>query len=214
MPDVAAHKDDWSLVIPVKRLEVAKSRIALPAADRGDLALAMAVDTVAAAMACALVARVVVVTDDARAVAALTGSGVRVVSDAPDAGLNPALRHGAAAAAGSRIVAVSADLPALTAADLAAVLVAAESHARGVVADESGSGTTVLTAASEAEFVPSFGAASFRAHLGNGAVDLTAHAAPSVRRDVDTLAGLREAVRLGVGEATERVVARLPGLLG
>jgi 2-phospho-L-lactate guanylyltransferase len=211
---MAAHNDEWSLVIPVKRLELAKSRIALPAADRADLALAMATDTVAAAVACALVARVVVVTDDARAVAALTGDGVTVVADTPDAGLNPALRHGAAAAAGSRIVAVSADLPALTATDLATVLLAAGSHARGVVADESGTGTTVLTAASEADFVPSFGAASFRAHLDSGSVDLTAVAAPSVRRDVDTLAELRDALALGVGEATQRVVAGLGGRLG
>jgi 2-phospho-L-lactate/phosphoenolpyruvate guanylyltransferase len=211
---MAAHNDEWSLVIPVKRLELAKSRISLPAADRADLALAMATDTVAAAVACALVARVVVVTDDARAVAALAGPGVTIVADAPDAGLNPALRHGAAAAAGGRIVAVSADLPALTAADLTTVLVAAGSQVRGVVADESGTGTTVLTAAAEAEFVPSFGAGSFNAHLRNGAVDLTPLAAPSVRRDVDTVAGLLDAVGLGVGEATQRVVARLAGLLG
>lgn len=210
---MAAHNDEWSLVIPVKRLDIAKSRIALPAADRADVALAMAMDTVAAALACALVARVVVVTDDARAVAALAATAVTVVADAPDAGLNPALRHGAAAA-GGRIVAVSADLPALTAADLTTVLLAARSHARGVVADESGAGTTVLTAASQAEFLPSFGAASFHAHLCNGAVDLTPVARPSVRRDVDTLAGLRDAVGLGVGEATQRVVARLAGLLG
>jgi 2-phospho-L-lactate guanylyltransferase len=211
---MVAHNEAWSLVIPVKRLGIAKSRIALPAADRADLALAMAMDTVAAAVACAPVARVVVVTDDARAVAVLTGPGVTVVADAPDAGLNPALRHGAAAAAGGRIVAVSADLPALTAGDLTAVLVAAGSHARGVVADESGKGTTVLTAASEADFVPSFGDASFSAHLCNGSVDLTPLVAPSVRRDVDTLAGLRDAVALGVGEATQRVVARLAALLG
>jgi 2-phospho-L-lactate/phosphoenolpyruvate guanylyltransferase len=211
---MATHNDEWSLVIPVKRLEVAKSRIALPAADRADLALAMAVDTVAAAVACALVGRVVVVTDDARAVAALTAPGVTVVADAPDAGLNPALRHGAAVAAGSRIVAVSADLPALTAADLTTVLVAAANHARGVVADESGTGTTVLTAESQAEFVPSFGASSFSAHLRNGSIDLTPVAAPSVRRDVDTVAELRDAVDLGVGEATQRLVARLAGLLG
>jgi 2-phospho-L-lactate guanylyltransferase len=211
---MAAHNDEWSLVIPVKRLEVAKSRIALPAAERAELALAMATDTVAAAVACALIARVVVVTDDARAVAALTGPGVTIVADTPDAGLNPALRHGAAAAADGRIVAVSADLPALTAADLTTVLVAAGEHARGVVADESGTGTTVLTAESETEFVPSFGRASFEAHLRNGSVDLTKFARPSVRRDVDTVSGLQDAVGLGVGEATQRVVARLAGLLG
>jgi 2-phospho-L-lactate guanylyltransferase len=211
---MAAHTDEWSLVVPVKRLEIAKSRIALPATDRADLALAMATDTVAAAVACPLVAGVVVVTDDARAVAALAGSRVTVVADTPDAGLNPALRHGATAGAGGRIVAVSADLPALTAIDLATVLVAAGAHARAVVADLSGSGTTVLTAASEAEFVPSFGPESFLAHRRGGSTDLSALAAASVRRDVDTLDGLREAVDLGVGEATQRVMARLGTLLG
>jgi 2-phospho-L-lactate guanylyltransferase len=211
---MAAHNDQWSLVIPVKRLEVAKSRIDLDAADRADLALAMATDTVTAAVACALVDLVIVVTDDPRAVAALTRAGVTILADSPDAGLNPALRHGVAAAPDGRVAAVSSDLAALTAADLAAVLQIAGRHARGVVADESGTGTTVLTASSAAEFAPAFGPASFDAHRHDGSVDLTGVAAPSVRRDVDTLEGLRDAVRLGVGEATQRVVTRLAGLLG
>ena len=44
----------WSLVIPVKVLAQAKSRLTgLPAADRAKLALAMAADTIgAAAVAC------------------------------------------------------------------------------------------------------------------------------------------------------------------
>jgi 2-phospho-L-lactate guanylyltransferase len=211
---MATPNDQWSLVVPVKRLEVAKSRIALGAADRADLALAMATDTVAAAVACALVSRVVVVTDDARAIAALSGPDVTIVADEPDAGLNPALRHGAMAADGRRIVAVSADLPALTASDLAAVLMAASRHGSGVVADQSGTGTTVLTATSAEVFAPAFGPASFAAHRRSGSVDLTAIAAPAVRRDVDTVEELRVAVDLGVGEATQRVVARLTGLLG
>jgi 2-phospho-L-lactate/phosphoenolpyruvate guanylyltransferase len=211
---MATHNDQWSLVVPVKRLEVAKSRISLGAEDRADLALAMATDTVAAAVACAMVARVVVVTDDARAIAALSGPDVTVVADEPDAGLNPALRHGAMAAGGARIVAVSADLPALTASDLATVLVAAGRHSSGVVADQTGTGTTVLTAASVAAFTPAFGAESFAAHRRAGSVDLTSTAAPSVRRDVDTVEELRVAIGLGVGAATQRVVARLTGLLG
>jgi 2-phospho-L-lactate guanylyltransferase len=211
---MAAHNDRWSLVVPVKRLEVAKSRIALAAADRADLALAMAMDTVAAAVACSQVGRVIIVTDDPRAVAALARDRVTVVADAPDAGLNPALRHGAIAAAGGRVVAVSSDLPALTPDALAAVLDAAAPHPRGVVADESGIGTTVLSASSVAQFEPAFGVASFAAHRHDGSVDLTGLAAPSVRRDVDTLDELREALRMGVGEATQRVVARLDGLLG
>jgi 2-phospho-L-lactate guanylyltransferase len=211
---MAARNDQWSLVVPVKRLEVAKSRIALGAADRADLALAMATDAVAAAVACALVSHVVVVTDDARAIAALSGPDVTIVADEPDSGLNPALRHGATVADGRRIVAVSADLPSLTPSDLATVLVAAGRYSSGVVADQSGTGTTVLTAASAEAFAPAFGASSYAAHRRHGSVDLTGIAAPAVRRDVDTVEELRAAVELGVGEATQRVVARLAGLLG
>jgi 2-phospho-L-lactate guanylyltransferase len=211
---MAAHHDPWSLVIPVKRLTVAKSRIDLPARDRADLALAMATDTVAAAATCSLVERIIVVTDDPRAADVLAGGIVLVVRDEPDAGLNPALRHGAEAAGGGRTAAVSADLPALTAAALEAVLAAAEPFARGVVADQAGTGTTVLTASSAGELVPRFGATSFGAHRDEGAIDLTPVAAASVRRDVDTLEELREAVRLGVGPATSALVARLDRQLG
>jgi 2-phospho-L-lactate guanylyltransferase len=211
---MAARNDPWSLVIPVKRLTVAKSRIELPPHDRADLAIAMASDTVAAAASCALVAQIIVVTDDPRAAAALAGTAVVVVPDEPDAGLNPALRHGAAAAGDGRVAAVSADLPALTARALEAVLAAAESHPRCVVADQAGTGTTVLTAWSAAELVPRFGVTSFRSHRDEGAVDLTPVAPASVRRDVDTLAELREAVRLGVGAATKALVERLGEQLG
>ncbi|MEU5144841.1 2-phospho-L-lactate guanylyltransferase, partial [Streptomyces sp. NPDC021139] len=59
----------WTLVVPVKPLARAKSRLADTADDgvRPGLALAFAQDTVAAALACPAVADVAVVTDDARA---------------------------------------------------------------------------------------------------------------------------------------------------
>src|SRR4051812_25485012 len=86
----------WGLVVPVKRLTVAKTRLqSYGDAVRQDLALAFAVDVVTAALACEVVDDVLVVTDDARAAAALRTAGARVVADAPDAGLNPALAHGA-----------------------------------------------------------------------------------------------------------------------
>ena len=66
----------WSVVIPVKVLAQAKSRLAgLADADRRALALAMAVDTVAAAVACRLVGAVVVVTDDGSVASEVTGLG-------------------------------------------------------------------------------------------------------------------------------------------
>ena len=55
----------WGLVVPVKRLDVAKSRLAAHGEDgRRRLALAFAQDVVRAAVACPVVRRVLVVTDD------------------------------------------------------------------------------------------------------------------------------------------------------
>jgi len=117
----------WTLLLPVKVLARAKSRLAVLAGDRRrELALALACDTVAAVVACPEVARVVVVTSDPVAGPLLTALGAIIVADEPDdlsvslgslggtaAGaaapgvlgelgvqdaLNAALRHGAAVA--------------------------------------------------------------------------------------------------------------------
>ncbi|MHB1597243.1 MAG: 2-phospho-L-lactate guanylyltransferase, partial [Streptosporangiaceae bacterium] len=91
----------WSVVIPVKWLAHAKSRLAeLTDPDRRALALAMAADTVAAALRCGLVAAVVVVTDDPLVRAAAVDLGAEVIADLQRAGLNPALVAGAEHAAG------------------------------------------------------------------------------------------------------------------
>src|SRR4051812_31723729 len=122
MPDMNRPEVRWAIIVPVKRLAVAKTRLADRPAVRADLALAMALDTVAAARGSAAVDRVLVVTDEPEAAEAVTRMGALVVADAPDAGLNPALRHGAVVASGGRggvaVAALSSDLPALHAADL------------------------------------------------------------------------------------------------
>lgn len=204
----------WAIVVPIKRLAIAKTRLADVADVRADLALAMALDTVAAAHACATVHQVVVVTDEPSAAEALTSIGALVVADTPDAGLNPALRHGALAAAGTSarcgVAALSSDLPALRSVDLDGVLAAAADHPSCIVADADETGTTLLTARDVDAFAPRFGARSRQAHVDNGAYDLTAAAAASLRRDVDTLDDLRSAVELGVGPATAAALRRHP----
>jgi 2-phospho-L-lactate guanylyltransferase len=192
----------WSLIVPVKRLDNAKTRLAVSVDLRADLAVAMARDMVAAAVACECVDEVIVVTDDARAREALEPLGVRVIRDEPDAGLNAALSHGADQARNPRIAAVSSDLAALRGEDLTVVLDEAARHDSAVVADLPGRGTTLLAATGRTHFRPAYGGESFAAHVAGGAADITAVAAPSIRRDVDTIEGLREAIRLGVGPAT------------
>src|SRR5215470_13268015 len=78
----------WSLVVPVKVLARAKTRLAsLAGADRPALALAMAADTVAAALDCPQVGRVIVVTDDPQAAEVLAdlGDALRVAARWPQA---------------------------------------------------------------------------------------------------------------------------------
>src|SRR5919108_3437512 len=110
----------WMLVVPVKPLSRAKSRLSGPAGPhRAELALAVAIDTVSAALRCSRVRGVLVVTDDPIAAAELAALGAHIVPDEPDSGLNPALVYGASrAASGDAVAALSADLPALRPAEL------------------------------------------------------------------------------------------------
>lgn len=198
----------WTIVIPVKRLERAKTRLGLPPQQRAELALAMAYDTVNAAMSAGCVARVIVVTDDSRAADALLALGADVVADEPDSGLNSALSHGVAVARAAEPVAVatmSSDLPALRPEELCRVLRAVQSV--GAVADRAGTGTTLLAAERGHGLQPLFGDGSFARHTSAGAVDLTGIAGPSLRTDVDTAADLQAVVALGVAEMTTRVLA-------
>jgi 2-phospho-L-lactate guanylyltransferase len=199
----------WGVVVPVKRLDIAKSRLAAYGDEhRKSLALAFAADVVVAAR---LVASVLVVTDDPVAAEVLAELGARVVPDDPDAGLNPALEHGAELLRDGfpdlAVATVSADLPCLLAPDLAAVLGRVPLQGRGFVADLAGTGTTLLAAGAGIGLAPSYGPASRERHLASGAVEL---AAPeSLRRDVDTPEDLEHAAALGVGPHT---LAALQGI--
>ena len=208
-----ADRHPWAVVMPVKRLEIAKTRLGLEPGARAELALAMAMDTALACREAALVELVVAVTDDPAAAAALEGIGVVVVADEPDAGLNPALVHGATEAARitphAGLATIASDLPALKSADLELTLGLAASHPTGIVADASGVGTTLFAAKLTADFRPEFGAESRGKHVGSGAVDLTEVAGVSLRRDVDTLDDLRAALALGCGPHTTEVATRL-----
>ena len=99
--------------------------------------LAMALDTVAAALASPVVGRVVVVTDDPVPGEAAALLGAEVIADVPDAGLNPALAYAAtlvrprgATASLPGVAALPADLPALRTEDLTEALRQAEEAAR------------------------------------------------------------------------------------
>jgi 2-phospho-L-lactate/phosphoenolpyruvate guanylyltransferase len=204
----------WSVLMPVKVLEQAKSRLAALAGERrGELALALACDTVTAVLACDEVARVIVVTDDQVAGTALAGLGALVVPDEPRDGLNAALRHGAGYASArwprDGTAALSADLAALRADEIGRALRAASAWPTAFVADAPGDGTTLYTAAPGMAFRPAFGLGSRAGHAAAGAVELDLGAIPGLRRDVDTPADLRGAAALGLGPRSAPLAAEL-----
>ena len=195
----------WSIVVPAKRLAVAKSRLrphteVLGASAHAELVLALLADTVAAALACPSVTEVVVVTDDPAAADVVGRLGARTLDDEPDRGLNPALEHGARHASSPAVAALSSDLPALRPAELEAALQAAEAAPRCFVPDADGTGTTLLTALGT-PLLPRFGPGSAQAHRDGGAVALTGDW-PGLVRDVDTEEDLSAAIVLGAGPRT------------
>jgi 2-phospho-L-lactate guanylyltransferase len=198
---------DWVVVVPVKRLDQAKTRLSTrPAPERRALALAFAVDTVRAALGCPGVVGVVVVTDDDEVRAAVSALGATWVPDAPDAGLNAALTHGAEVvrrdSPGAFVAVLAADLPALRPEELARALDAAGAVDRSFVADAAGTGTTLLTARPGVDLDARFGPRSRAAHAATGAVALEPGPVPGLRRDVDTEVDLWDAGRLGLGLST------------
>lgn len=213
-------------MVPVKPLPVAKTRLR-GAADGGvgaltahtRLALALAMDTVAAARAARRVRRVVVISSDPAVAMELGALGAEVVPD-PSKGLNGALRHGARLLRErdphGAVGALQADLPALRPDELDAALDAASAlfaagATRAFCPDEPGGGTTLLVAAPGTDLGPRFGRGSAAAHSALGALPL--HGPwPGLRRDVDTSQDLGRAAELGVGPRTRAVLTPCPNV--
>jgi 2-phospho-L-lactate guanylyltransferase len=206
------------VLVPVKPLARAKTRL-LGAADGGAgapeaharLALALARDTIAAAAGAVTVRRVVAICSDDAVRCALAVDGVETILDEPDAGLNPALRHGEALLrATGQVVAVAAlqgDLPALRPGELdSAVRTGLATGARAFCADRSGTGTTLLIAPPQLPLDPRFGSGSAAAHRAAGAHELPGPW-PGLRCDVDTVADLAVAREIGLGRFTRAALA-------
>jgi 2-phospho-L-lactate/phosphoenolpyruvate guanylyltransferase len=190
----------WTVVIPVKVLAHAKSRLAVLAGSRrAEMALAFAGDTVSAVLAVPTVARVVVVTADAVAAAELRGLGAVVVPDTTN-GLNDALHLGASRISGA-VAALTADLPALRPAELARAL-GRVSGSTAFMPDAQDVGTTLYAAPPGTLFRPMYGGRSRERHATHGAIELRLDDVPGLRRDVDTPEDLAAAVALGVGPRT------------
>lgn len=206
----SAH-GDVGLIIAVKRLAAAKTRLApvFSAPTRESVVLAMLVDTLSAATRVSSLHSITVITPDDVAAAAATELGAQVLADptAPDDPdpLNSAVSSAAGAVDVPNVVVLQGDLPALQTQELTEAISAARHHERSFVADRLGTGTAVLCAFGTA-LDPRFGPDSAARHRRSGAIELTG-AWPGLRCDVDTPADLAAARQLGVGPATARAIA-------
>ncbi|MCV7087961.1 2-phospho-L-lactate guanylyltransferase [Mycolicibacter hiberniae] len=208
-----AEESGIGVIIAVKRLSVAKTRLApaFPAPVREAVALAMLADTITAALDARGLDHITVVTPDEAAAATATELGAEVLQDPTPEGhgdpLNNALAAAAAKVAASvpNIVVLQGDLPALQSYELDEAITAARAHQRSFVADRQGMGTVALFAFG-APLEPRFGRDSSKRHRQSGALELTG-AWPGLRCDIDTPEDLAVARRLGVGTATARALA-------
>jgi len=194
----------WTVIMPVKSLSAAKSRLAH--AHPGALSRAFLLDALDAVLATPEVTEVIVVTGDPEVAIAAAESGCRTVDDDGHPGINAAAAWGARNRGASGGVAVMvSDLPCLTSSACATVLELAARHSTSFLPDADGQGTTMWFATPGHEVRTAFGVESRAAHAHAGAVDLVtrhpeaADALIPARRDVDTLADLTDAAAIGVG---------------
>jgi 2-phospho-L-lactate/phosphoenolpyruvate guanylyltransferase len=157
-----------SVVIPVQAFEHAKSRLgaALDAEERRDLVERLLVGTVSAALSTPDVAEVLVVSPDPEVLQVATEAGARGIEQR-SRGLNPALQEARAAASGSRLLILPADLPGLRPADLTRVLEAGDAAGSPSVVlapDRHGTGTNALLLDPPDAIDPAFGGDSRAGH--------------------------------------------------
>lgn len=197
----------FALLLPVKALDRAKSRLVLHPGRRMRLMRAFVLDVVEAAHRSPRVHGIFVVSSEP-----LDIEGVEVLADEGDGDLNRALHHAERQVRLTEpargVAAMCADLPALRTEDLTDALSGGLSP-RWFVADADGTGTTLLAAGPGVELDPHFGPGSAARHEHSGAVPLRADL-PTLRADVDTDADLARARSLGLGRHTQAVVAGFP----
>jgi 2-phospho-L-lactate guanylyltransferase len=208
---------EFIVAVPVKHLGIAKSRLRTTyGPDTEGLALAMALDVVAAASAAAPITGVAVITNDDRVAASVAALGARVLADMPDQGLNAALRRAAAMLRSEQpdrsLMVMPADCPSVRPTDFAQVAAALSVRpGRAFICDRAGVGTTCLAASPGLPLDPRYGRLSREEHLASGATELRGPRWRTMAADVDTPADLAAARRLGAGRRTTEWLDRHVG---
>jgi 2-phospho-L-lactate/phosphoenolpyruvate guanylyltransferase len=196
-------------ILPVKRFDLAKSRLsrALAPPQRAQLAEAMVADVLDALLAAPFLDGVVVVTNEEPVARSAESAGATVLADPGESGQSAAALIGidhARADGYERVLLVPGDCPALDGETLRALLEpAGEPPSVTIVADRHGRGTNALVLAPPDVIEPGFGPDSFERHrrraLEAGAAWRVADL-PALALDADTpedLERLRETLAGG-----------------
>jgi 2-phospho-L-lactate guanylyltransferase len=203
MPD----HDRWWVILPMKDTRLAKSRLGGAPGERRQLAIVMARDTLCAVVNASRVEGVLAVCDREEDFESFALPGVTVVVR-PGLSLNHAVRAGAellrAENPARNLAVLPGDLPYLRSTELDAALDRAAGFAATCMGDRTGRGTTLTTARSGTDLVPSYGVDSLARHREAGAAEVCTPAWSGLRRDVDLPEDLT--ITYALGPRTRRVM--------
>jgi len=185
----------WA-IIPVKALPAAKQRLAtvLPPLARQQLVLTMLRRVLSAVAEAGAIERTLVVTPDATVAELALGEGARVLREGRARGLNAAVRAGlarAVAGAARRALVLPADVPLITATELASLLgsaAAGGSPRLTLVPAADGEGTNAMLLVPPTAIKPSFGPGSYMRHLAQALarrLDVEVLHLPGLASDID-----------------------------
>jgi 2-phospho-L-lactate/phosphoenolpyruvate guanylyltransferase len=166
-PNAEGQSNIWA-VVPVKRLGLAKQRLApvLSRSERAELARTMLHDVLTTLCATPQLAGIIVVSGDPAVAKLATLFDARVVGDVMESGINAAVQQGLRTPdpSSAGVLVIPADVPFATAADLQAVI-AELGHFPIVLAPAlSDGGTNTLAMRRPDLIAPSFGDDSFARH--------------------------------------------------
>lgn len=181
-------------VLPVKRLDAAKQRLAagIEAERRRELAGAMVADVLEAIAAARTIDRIIVVSGDPVAQELASEAGAEVVPDPEDAGHVEAALAGIARAeveGAEQVVLLAGDCPLLDPRELDRLLTAVPDRYVGIVPDRHGTGTNALLLSPPNAIVPAFGEGSKARHVEAAraaGIPFSLENLPSIELDLDT----------------------------
>lgn len=180
----------FALILPIKHLARAKSRLALPPREREETARRLVRHTLTVAARTSRISAMIVVTDDVTVIGEANAQGALVVVEEGCQGLVRAAILGRTASQQlthhEAVAVMVSDLPQLTSGDLNDVFAEYETHRRAMfVADHTGTGTTMVVHPRHTNPPILFGPDSASRHRTAG-YRAVGSAVPGLRADLDT----------------------------